>query len=395
MPIAITQQRTSFDSAIDVAHSLRPRVLHLITSFEIGGTERQAVELLKRLDDRRFDIRLAALRKVGTLYQEIATQFPDVPEFPLTSFYNANAVKQLLRLRALIRREGIALLHAHDFYSSLIGATAAHLAGAKIIAAQRHLKLSDRAVHRFGTRLIHRLAHRLLVNSEAVRDCVIQQSPAMADKIALIRNGVLPIAENNLDTARARLCDRLGLPNDAKLIGMVARLQPVKGHRFFLEAAAQVVKSAPGAYFVLAGDGALRDELRAQAFGLGISERVIFLGDVKNVAEILPAFDLVVLASLHEGLPNAVMEAMAAGVAVIATAVGGTRELIADGETGFLIPPANSAALADCVLAALFDASATRAVATRGRRFILKTFGTERMVAEVEHLYESVLTGTV
>src|SRR2546427_218463 len=105
----------------------RPRVLHLITSFEIGGTERQAAELLKRLDGGRYDVRLAVLRDEGPFYCEIEARFPDVPEFPLTSFYDANALKQLMRLRRLFKREKIDILHAHDFYSGFIGAAAARL----------------------------------------------------------------------------------------------------------------------------------------------------------------------------------------------------------------------------------------------------------------------------
>src|SRR5262245_22918972 len=102
----------------------RVRVLHLINNFEVGGTERQAVELLKRLNPGRFDVRLGAIRKAGPLYNEIADRFPEVPEFPLTSFYNANAVKQLRRLYALLVRERIHILHAHDFYAGMIGVMA-------------------------------------------------------------------------------------------------------------------------------------------------------------------------------------------------------------------------------------------------------------------------------
>src|SRR6266542_279328 len=102
----------------------KPRVLHLITSFEVGGTERQAVELLKRIDRLRFDLSLATLRLEGPLYQEVAPIFPRVPQFPLTSFYNANAAKQLIRLRDWMIREQVGILHAHDFYAGLLGAAA-------------------------------------------------------------------------------------------------------------------------------------------------------------------------------------------------------------------------------------------------------------------------------
>lgn len=367
---------------------LHPRVLHLITSFEIGGTERQAVELLKRLDSERYDLRLAVLRNEGPFYEEIETLFPDVPEFPLTSFYNANAVKQLARLWRLMIREKIDILHAHDFYSGVIGATAARLAGVRVIACQRHLKLSDRRVHDLGTRMIHRLAHRVLVNSEAIRDRIMEQGSAPPGKIVVIRNGVLG-AHASRALGRYELCRELGLESDVKLVGMVARLQPVKGHRFFIEAAASVLRSQPDARIVLVGDGPLRSEIESQAAGLGIADRVHLLGDRIDVTQLVPAFDLLVLASLHEGLPNAVMEAMAAGVPVVATAVGGTKELITDGETGYLAPPADSEALADRIVLALTGDNLE--IISKARRRITTAFGIERMVESIERLYDELM----
>src|SRR5262249_47782871 len=148
----------------------KPRVLHLITSFDVGGTERQAVELLKRIDRQRFDVSLAAIRLEGPLYEEVAEIFPRPPQFPLTRFYNVNAAKQLMRLREWMIGEQVDILHAHDFYAGLLGAVAAWRARVRVIACQRHMRLSDRRAHEWGTRLTHRLAHRVLVNSEAIRD---------------------------------------------------------------------------------------------------------------------------------------------------------------------------------------------------------------------------------
>lgn len=370
----------------------RPRVLHLINSFEIGGTERQAVALLRRLDPERYDVKLAALRNRGPFYKEIEGRFPNVPEFPLTSFYNLNALRQLARLRALMARERIDILHAHDFYAGLMGAAAARLAGARVIACQRHLKLSDRAVHEWGTRVTHRMADRILVNSEAIRDHILSRDGAHADKIVVIKNGVSSAAGSpEARDLRDSICRELGLGTDSKLVGMVARLQPVKGHRFFLEAAARVIHKEPKARFVLVGDGPLKRDIEDQAAKLGLKGRVRLLGDRADAAGLAASFDLLVLASLHEGLPNAVMEAMAAGVPVVATAVGGTRELIADGETGYLVPPADAAALSERITFALANAADRDRVAAAGRRFINAEFGMGRMVAAVEKLYDELM----
>lgn len=371
------------------ASRVRPRVLHLITSFEIGGTERQATELLKRIDPKRFDVRLAVLRKEGPFYREIEALFPDVPEFRLTSFYNANALKQLARLRKLMLDERIDILHAHDFYSSLLGAAAARLAGVRVIACQRHLKLTDRRVHEIGTRVIHRLAHRMLVNSEAIRDRILDQGIARPRKIRVIRNGVRSAI---FDTdAREELCRELGIDSEAKLIGIVARLQLVKGHRFFIEAAARVLRNEPHANVILVGDGPLRSEIEEQAAALGIGDRVRFLGDRTDVARLVSALDLLVLASLHEGSPNAVMEAMSAGVPVVATEVGGTKELITDRETGYLVPAADAEALAEGMLFALSDQANRANVLAAARRRVNELFGMERMVESVEELYDELM----
>lgn len=374
----------------------RTRVLHLITSFEVGGTERQAVELLKRIDRLRFDARLAAIRLEGPLYGEIEDLFPRVPQFPLTSFYNANAARQLMRLRNWMISERVDILHAHDFYAGLLGVAAARLAGVRVIACQRHLRLSDRRAHEWGTRLTHRLAHRVLVNSEAIRDHLLAGGHSAPEKIVVIRNGLSAAAERAASDndgraqQRAALLRELNLDEGAKLIGLVARLQPVKGHRYFIEAASRIAAVEPNAHFLLVGEGALRREIEEQAVRLGVNDRVHLLGDRKDAALVPAGFDVAVLASLSEGLPNAVMEAMAAGAPVVATAVGGTTELIIDGVTGFLAPPADADALARRILDALQNPEWSARMAAQGRQRALSQFGMRRMVESVEQLYDDM-----
>src|SRR5215813_82472 len=376
----------------------KSRVLHLITSFEVGGTERQAVELLKRIDRRRFDVRLAAMRLEGPLYGEVAALFPRIPQFPLTSFYNANAAKQLMRLRNWMISERVDILHAHDFYTGLLGAAAGRLAGVRVIACQRHMRLSDRRVHEWGTRLTHRLAHRVLVNSEAIRDHLLAGGHVAPEKIVVIRNGLSEATERAaLDREcrakqRAALLRELNLGEGAKLIGLVARLQPVKGHRYFIEAASRVAAVEPNAHFLLVGDGALRREIEEQAALLGVNDRVHLLGARDDAASIAAGFDVAALASLHEGLPNPVMEAMAVGAPVVATAVGGTTELVIDGDTGFLAPPADAGALARRILDALRNPDCSARMAAQGRRRVLSQFGMRRMIESVERLYDEILT---
>lgn len=374
----------------------KTRVLHLITSFEVGGTERQAVELLKRIDRRRFDVSLAAIRLEGPLYREVAAIFPRAPQFPLTSFYNANAAKQLMRLRGWMIKERVEILHAHDFYAGLLGAAAARLAGVRAIACQRHMRLSDRRAHEWGTRLTHRLANRVLVNSEAIRDHLLAGGVVAPEKIVVIRNGLSDAAEraafdnDGRAKQRAALLRELNLDEGAKLIGLVARLQPVKGHRYFIEAASRIAVAEPKAHFLMVGAGALRREIEEHAARLGLADRAHLLGARSDAASIAAGFDVAVLASLHEGLPNAVMEAMAVGAPVVATAVGGTTELVIDGATGFLAPPADADALARRILDAIRNPEQSARMAENGRQRVLSQFSMRGMVESVERLYEEL-----
>jgi glycosyltransferase involved in cell wall biosynthesis len=370
----------------------RPRVLHLINNFEIGGTERQAVELLRRLDMDRYDLRLAAVRHKGPLYSAISTRFPEVTEFPLTSFYNANAFRQFRRLRSWMVREEVDILHAHDFYAGVLGVIAAQGTGVKTIASQRHLRPSDRHVHICAERLINRLAHRVLVNSEAIRTQILMTRNVSPDKIVLIKNALrLPEQVPALDAAHDRLCLELGLKTNVMIVGMVAKLRPEKGHCFFIDAARRIAHSIDDIHFVLVGDGPLRHEIELQAKQSGIGDRVHLLGDRLDAAGLCAGFDVAVLASLREGFPNVILEAMGAGVPVVATAVGGVPEMIQHGTTGYLVPPADAEALAQQIAFALQDRTGRWSIAERGRRFVIDSFGAKKMVQAVQGLYDELM----
>jgi glycosyltransferase involved in cell wall biosynthesis len=375
------------------------RVFHLLTSFDTGGTERQALELLARLDAERYYARLGVLRYEGVYSAQAEELFSEVPSFPHSSFYDPAAMRQAIRLRDLLKRENMDILHAHDFYTSLLGGIAGHLAGKRVLVSQRYIRLSDRRVHAWGQRWIYRLAHRILVNSEAVRDQILKGNRVSPEKIVVIRNGVIPPeqAMNGLGLGgwrriwREKLLKELGLDSTVRLIGVVARLKPEKGHRYLIEAAQRVCTRLRNAHFVLVGDGPLDREIGERSAQLGLRDHVHLLGFRQDSSQLPGAFDLAVLPSLHEGLPNAVLEAMAAGVAVVGTAAGGTRELIDSGRTGWLVPPADPESLAERILFALEHDEERVAVASRGRDFALDAYGMTRMVRQVEQLYDAML----
>jgi glycosyltransferase involved in cell wall biosynthesis len=187
---------------------------------------------------------------------------------------------------------------------------------------------------------------------------------------------------------KARL--ELGLPPDALVCGAVSRLDALKGIDDLILAFAQV-EATRAAYLVIVGEGPERQRLEKIVQDIGVSDRIIWAGYRAGVPHLLPAFDIFVQPSMHEGLPNTVLEAMAAGLPVIATGVGGTPELVVNGKTGLLVPPANPAALADAITALSENPVARGSMGWAGRQRVQQHFTIEEMVQKTEQLYEDLL----
>jgi glycosyltransferase involved in cell wall biosynthesis len=230
------------------------------------------------------------------------------------------------------------------------------------------------------------MSDAIVANSSAVRDEVVGGEGADERKLRVIRNGVeIPPA---VDAAtRLALRTELGIPPGTLAVGTVANLLPGKGHDLLLEAVRRVASERADAQFFLVGDGYLRPALERRASELGIADRVRFVGSVLDATRLLPAFDIAAHASLAEGLPNAVLEAAAAGLPIVATAAGGTGEIIRDGETGLLAPTGDAAALA-LGIARLAGSSELRArLGEAARAHATAAFGMERFVREFADLY--------
>jgi glycosyltransferase involved in cell wall biosynthesis len=183
----------------------------------------------------------------------------------------------------------------------------------------------------------------------------------------------------------------LGIPAEAKTIGVVARLIAYKGHRFFLQACQEIKRRHPRATFLLIGDGPEAGSLAALSRQLGLQEAVRFLGTRSDIPQLLSLLDVVALPSLEEGFPNVVLEAMAAGKPVVATRVGGTPEAVIHRETGLLVPPKDPRALADAILEVLDDPQRANAMGQAGCERVRKAFDLSRMVQEIEALYEELI----
>jgi glycosyltransferase involved in cell wall biosynthesis len=231
-----------------------------------------------------------------------------------------------------------------------------------------------------------RFCDKVISVSNATADWLVQKRGVPRRKVLVIPYGV------NLKLYRPgrnlELRKKIGLPVEARVVGVVARLHPQKGHRYLIEAAQTIVRAHPKVRFVLVGDGELRGELEQMVLQSNLAEHFLFLGFRDDVRDLLQIFDLFVLPSLYEGLPNVILEAMASGLPVVATSVDGTKELIVDNETGFLVPPKDSAALAEKIGLLLADKERSAIFGLKGRQRVEAHYSLELEVKSFQNLYE-------
>jgi glycosyltransferase involved in cell wall biosynthesis len=376
---------------------VKPSVLHLIDSFHQGGTERQAVQLVRLLrESGRYDVHIASLNDEGVLRDEVSRMgFREIPSYTLNSFYDRNALVQLGRLRAYLRERRIDVLHTHDFYTNIFGTTAAALARTPArIASRRETEHMRTAAQTFVQCRAYNLAHAVVANAEAVRRQLIKEG-VRARKIAVVYNGLdMNRLASNEDLRRDEALAALGLPTQAKrrFVSIVANMRlPVKDQQTFLRAARRVREAVEDAAFVLAGEGELTDSLRAHAAQLGLERDAFFIGRCGRVAELLAVSDVCVLSSKAEGFSNAILEYMAAARAVVATDVGGAREAIVEGETGYLVQVGDDETMAARIVSLLKDPERARSMGERGRRVVEQKFSCEAQLARTESLYDRLL----
>ena len=377
---------------------MKPNVLQLIDSFHQGGTERQAVQLARLLHESgRYSVHVACLNREGVLGAEVSRLgFGEIPEFPLTSFYDRNMAVQLSRLKRFLREREIDILHTHDFYTNVFGMTGATLSRLPLvrIASRRETGGMRSRAQKFVQRRAFARAHAVVANAGAVRRELIAEG-VRADKIETIYNGLdlkrLKPPENYV---RDEMLAELQLEASAgrRLVTIVANMRhPVKDQRTFLRAARRVKAEINDAAFVLAGEGELEASLRDFAAELELERDAFFTGRCERVALLLALSEVCVLSSTNEGFSNSILEYMAVARPVVATDVGGAREAIIEGETGYVVAPGDDEGMAARIISLLRDGERAREMGRAGRRVVEEKFSCEAQLARTEKLYERLL----
>ena len=374
---------------------MKIKVLQLIYGFMVGGSERQMLQLTRLLQDSgRYDVRIACLMHTGELLEEAERLAGHAPEFPIKSFYGPSMLRELRRFAAFLREGGFDVVHTHDFYSNIFGMAGAALARTPArVASRRETGGLRTERQKFGERCAYRLAHAVVANANAVKHCLVTEG-VPEGKIVTLYNGLdLSRAAPRPDGERGEVLADFGLPRTPRrFVTIVANMQhAVKDHPTFLRAARRVRDAVPDAAFILAGEGRLSEELRAYAASLGLSEDVFFVGRCGRVGDLLSVSDVCVLSSKAEGFSNSILEYMAASRPVVATDVGGAREAIEEGETGYVVAPGDDEALAARVVELLRDPARAWRMGERGRRVVEEKFSCEAQLANTEALYTRLL----
>ena len=371
-------------------------VLHIVDCLNVGGTERQLFELIRRLDRARFRPMLACFKPGGELLPALRELGIEPEVFPLRgSLAQPNTAFQVARMAMMIRQNDIRIVHAHDFYSNVIGVAAASVAGAKSIASRRDLAHWLGGTQRKALRLACRMADAVIANAGAVAEQTARDFAVDAHKLHVVPNGI-DVAHFDLQAFRTP--EPLLPAGDVSIprVVMVGSMHlPDKGHADLLEAAAILKSRGVHAQYIFVSDGALRPELEAKAKTLGISDDVSFLGRRGDVPSVLVRCDVVAHPSWSEGFPNAVLEAMCAARPVVATRVGGIPEVMEDGVHGILLEPQRPADLASALEKILANPLAGHVMGLRGRQHVEREYSLDKMRKTVEALYEQLAGGAI
>ena len=362
-------------------------IVHVVENLERGGLERMVIDLAGVQRAAGHRCRVICLFQPGALAGELEAQGIEVQACRKRGGFDLAALR---RLRGGLRATPGAVVHTHNanaHYHTV--AAALGLPIARLINTRHGMGAAQpRSRGEWLYRRTMRRTDTVAAVCEAARARFAQQGVAPRGRLLSVPNGIRierfsPASEEH----RAALRSDLGLAPDTRIIGSVGRLNPVKDQATLLRAFARLRGEFADVSLVLVGDGALRGSLESQATALGIGDAVRFLGDRSDVRELLQGFDIFALSSLSEGYSMALLEACASGLPIVATDVGGNREIVVDGRNGRLVTPARDDALADAFAMLLRDPAAAAAMGSAGRAWALREASVETMARRYDALY--------
>lgn len=366
-----------------MAGTSRLRVCHVITGFDTGGAERVLLRTVRGLDPGRFESLIVSLRGRGPLSDEAERSGFETIHLGMG---RRPGLVTLWRLAKLFRDRKVTVVHAYLYDATIASRLAGRWAKVPVVLTSTRAPLEYLPrVAWWLDRVTARWCQRIIAVSEHTADISVRVEGIPRHKIVVVPNGVDLQRFTPGDRREAKA--HWGLAEDAFVIASVGRLSQEKGQAYLLQALAAVRDTIPSIVCLIAGDGPMRHTLQRQACALGLEDVCRFLGDVPEVETVFAAADVTVLPSLFEGMPNAVLESMAMGCPVIASAVGGAVELVRQGETGLLVPPGNAKALAAALVELAGSVERRDRMRARSREIAEARHGIDTMIRSIEGLY--------
>ncbi|MGD8535119.1 MAG: glycosyltransferase family 4 protein [Candidatus Aminicenantes bacterium] len=380
------------------------KVLHIITRLDKGGSAENTFLTVKGLDKQRYDVTLMS-GPVQDPSQERRTQVEEcgIPYIHIPVLVrNINVVFDaiaLYKIWRLLKKEKFDVVHTHTSKAGLLGRFAARLAGAPLIVHTPHGHVFFGYFGPLKTKLFirleklaNRMTDRIVALTPREKADYISYRTCPEDKMTVIHSGVdlEKFREYTLDE-KIKLKKETGLPEDSFVVGTAGRLVPVKGPDYLIKASQIVIPEHPHTYFLLAGGGPLKENLQKKANEAGVGKNIVFLGWRDDIARILAVFDVFLLPSLNEGMGRVLVEAMAHGIPIVASDVGGIPDLVTHGKNGFLVPPKNPEELAKHIQILIENKDIRRKMGEAGKK-MAQRYSHESMVKNIAALYEELLT---
>lgn len=352
-----------------------------------GGSELNAVRTVEQLALRHHKVFVLTFDDSRRgMYERYIRAGAEVAAFPVDSLVGLRAVRQVLRMASFMRANEVEVVITHDVYCNFLMILAARYAGIPSIASKRYTDYTYWQ-HRYTDRIGFRLATRILANSAAVAGTVKIASDQLYNKIEVIPNFV-DDALFSFVAKRDESLLRLGVQSTGTVHGIVAQLRVEKNHLLLLDAFRELAAEREDVHLLIIGDGPERSNIQSHIQKLGLSSRVSLAGHVPSAWQAFAAIDVAFLPSLHEGFPNALIEAMAMGVPVVASNVGGIPDAIDDGRTGLLVPPGDLLALATAMRDITDDIMLRRRLGENARAKALRQYGAAGVIDRLVDLLE-------
>ena len=366
------------------------RLAHVIDSLRRHGTQAALIYLVGGLAERGYEQRVYCLNDAvdADVRRRLTLSGAGVTIIGKRQLLTGRGV---IALYQELRRWQPAIIQTFLPFADVIGRTIARAAHVPVIVSSiRARNIDKRRWQLLLDRITLRWVDRVVFNSQHVIPFSIQQEGVRPEQVIYIPNCV-QVYQTSITRTSAEIRSQLNIPLEAGVIGTVGRLYPQKGHTYLLAAFGKVLETEPNAFLLLIGDGPLRRQLESQALQIGVAERTRFLGERLDIPDLLATLDLYVQPSIYEGMPNALMEAMAVGKPVIATNVDGIRELVSHAETGWLVEAGEPEALAARIVYALQSIDESAHVGAAAAERMVLDFSVDRMLAAYDQLYRGLL----